>query len=318
MASSSIAELASCLVLTPAELIKQRSQVVNRTQSQNAPSASSKALKGGGHQPSEVAYKEMSKSLNQVSKGEKSLVKGLEKGVSTSFKEASKVAPKGSALSTSRNLAEDASKQLSRAQVASSSEGSTSVVRPMLSTLSRSYIALAGRNLPFTAIQFPLYEKIRSLLSDRVGLNVGSRSLDSGVDLGDVELDGLEKNRAKALRRLEVSKDPNSVPAVENRFVLAGLVSGASAACSGSLAAAITTPIDVAKTRIMLSKPEGASTNSRGVFHTMRQIAVEEGIGPKGLMKGSLYRCLFTALGAGVYLGSYEAGRLWWRSREVE
>lgn len=323
MASSSIAELASCLVLTPAELIKQRSQVVNRSQASSTSIANSKNSK-----PSYLVAKEISKSIHRVSEGKQGVVEGVEKGVRSALKEASKVAPKGSALLTARNLAQDASNQLSKAQSSATSNTSAaeSALKPLASTLGRSYLALAGRNLPFTALQFPLYEHIRGVLSEKVGLHAGSRSLDSGVDLGesDVELDEVSKARAKIQRRLEdirrglpSEEQSDLLPNVENRFVLAGLVSGASAAVSGSIAAGITTPIDVAKTRIMLRPADGTtSTSTQGVFHTLRQIAAQEGA--KGLMKGSLYRCLFTALGAGVYLGTYEAGRLWWRSREKE
>ena len=77
----------------------------------------------------------------------------------------------------------------------------------------RGYTALTGRNLPFTAMQFPLFEHLRSRVHDyreARGLKTGS------------------------LRET-------------------GLVTAAAAGTSGSLAAVVTTPIDVVKTRIMLS-----------------------------------------------------------------
>ncbi len=209
-----------------------------------------------------------------------------------------KQAPPGSAASTARNVVLDAQEKL---QQISSKPGSRSAVAPLASTFGRSYMALAGRNLPFTALQFPIYESLRESLGKWAGLKAGTHKEDGGVD--DV--------RSSEDFRRQAARDETSVGA---EFVKAGLVAGSSAAIAGSFSAVVTTPIDVAKTRIMLDTGAEAGGKQLGVVATMREIAVKEGW--KALMKGGALRGAWTALGAGVYLGSYEAGRLWWRDRQ--
>ncbi|VDK53339.1 unnamed protein product [Anisakis simplex] len=76
-----------------------------------------------------------------------------------------------------------------------------------------------------------------------------------------------------------------------------------SAACgsiSGSIAAAITTPLDVAKTRIMLH--EGCKRI--GILPTLRTIATEGGI--EKLYSGILPRTIWMGLGGFIFFGAYE------------
>jgi len=100
-----------------------------------------------------------------------------------------------------------------------------------------------------------------------------------------------------------------------------------SAGSAGSIAAVITTPVDVVKTRIMLSAAEEAPTDD-ATQRSLRQgrsldqvakrksgVAVAREIfqesGAKGLFRGGTLRAVWTALGSGLYLGVYESGKLW-------
>jgi len=222
--ASSIAECASCLVLTPAEVIKQNAQMI-----QSKGSASSSSSKGSAKPPSTV-------------------------------------------ISSSTSLA--ALRQLSHG-------------RGVTSNLLSGYTALVARNLPFTAIQFPIFEYIRQRIwDDRLG-----RPGRSGR--GDKTL-------------LET-----------------GVVTGVSAGLAGSFAAVVTTPMDVVKTRMMLSvgggggdsgAPKSSASKPRpeqrkGGLAVTRQVIAERGV--VGLFRGSLIRAVWTAVGSGLYLGMYEVSKVW-------
>ncbi|KAE8452361.1 hypothetical protein EG329_001061 [Mollisiaceae sp. DMI_Dod_QoI] len=113
--------------------------------------------------------------------------------------------------------------QMIRRPVASTSKASTafqpSVTVQALkqfkhpSQLWRGYTALAARNLPFTAMQFPMFEHL--------------------------------KERIKQYRQKS--------GAYTGTLTETGLTTAFSAGSAGSLAAVITTPVDVVKTRIMLA-----------------------------------------------------------------
>ncbi|KAF2120827.1 mitochondrial carrier protein [Lophiotrema nucula] len=214
------------------------------------------------------------------------------------------------------------------AQMVKSSKGSTNATIQTLakfksnpSALWRGYTALAGRNLPFTALQFPMFERLKETIKayrDRRGLTQGT-------------------------------------------IFESGLITAFSAGSAGSVAAVITTPIDVVKTRIMLSAVEDgtkeaasaaqktATTGSEGLVDAFgksvesskatikdagrslnplippeqnrkksawkigKEIIREQGF--KGIWRGGALRAVWTMLGSGLYLGVYESGRIYLANR---
>ena len=171
----------------------------------------------------------------------------------------------------------------------------------------RGYTALAGRNLPFTALQFPMFERIR-----------------------------------QAIRRYRDERGLRTHTLLEG-----GMITAISAGTGGSISAVVTTPIDVVKTRIMLAAAESAAADvipsktakdvlvdatgksvkeakqslrevvknvakpvsRKTSMQIAREIVQEHGV--KGLFRGGLLRGVWTMLGAGLYLGVYESGRMW-------
>uniref|UniRef100_A0A7S1TJF8 Mitochondrial carrier protein n=1 Tax=Erythrolobus australicus TaxID=1077150 RepID=A0A7S1TJF8_9RHOD len=84
------------------------------------------------------------------------------------------------------------------------------------------------------------------------------------------------------------------------------------ATMSGALAASITTPIDVVKTRIMTQR---AGEVSRGIVDTLSHIIREEGVGI--LYKGLLPRMLYLGPLAGIFISVYERASIELRKRKA-
>ncbi|GAB0134347.1 hypothetical protein EsDP_00002724 [Epichloe bromicola] len=210
--ASAIAELASCLVLAPAEVIKQNAQM----------------LRGDSGSP----------------KG-----KTTTRGGSTS-------------LQAFRHLA---GKDTSR-------------------RLFTGYTALVARNLPFTALQFPIFEQLRSWAWKK---KLGGRQ---------------DQTRG---------------------IVETGLIAGGSAGSAGAVAAFVTTPSDVVKTRMMLMAGSTHSGRETGMTHNKTNLGswsvartVYRERGPGGFFRGGLFRSGWTAIGSSLYLGTYDAAKVWMKRRK--
>lgn len=165
------------------------------------------------------------------------------------------------------------------------------------------YTALVGRNLPFTGLQFPLFEYLRTNAVDWRRKQRAREKKSSGL----VGIQGAAK-----------SSPPDGVK--EQLIERAGLT-GISASLAGLVASTVTTPIDVVKTRIMLSASasQGAAGRNvstggtKGTIAVGRDIIQQEGI--RGLFKGGAIRAGWTAVSMSLYLSLYEGGRFYLESR---
>ncbi|QIW99092.1 hypothetical protein AMS68_004610 [Peltaster fructicola] len=121
--------------------------------------------------------------------------------------------------------------------------------------LYRGWSITVMREVPFTIIQFPLWEALKSWsLSQRT---LGSR--------------------------------PKDVTAAESALY---------GSLSGAIAAGLTTPLDVLKTRLMLAKEkESALTIMNRIYQQEGSKAFFKGIGP---------RTMWISIGGAVFLGSYQ------------
>ncbi|KAF2772690.1 mitochondrial carrier [Teratosphaeria nubilosa] len=132
---------------------------------------------------------------------------------------------------------------------------STHGVVHVLRELYRGWSITVMREVPFTVIQFPLWE-------------------------------GMKK---WALRQRQAAKRPRDVTGAES----AGF-----GAVSGAVAAGLTTPLDVLKTRLMLAKER------QSVFALTARIWREEGC--KVFFSGIGPRTMWISIGGAVFLGSYQ------------
>lgn len=273
--ASGTAELASCLVLTPAEVIKQNAQMIRS-------SASSRSSNGG------------------------------------------------SGAGGWRN-----STSMQALRMVSQSKGAQGAAHRLLT----GYGALAARNLPFTALQFPIFEAVRRRLWER-------RDQRSGY--GDDSHTAVKKDGSGGVGGGERKIEKGA--GMARGLMETGAVNATSAAVSGAIAAVVTTPTDVVKTRMMLSasqdhrsaqdgankqqqqpprhggpnaqegtpvrqensssKPEGQARRQKvSGWQVARLVYQERGL--RGLFRGGFLRASWTAVGSGLYLGTYEVAKVW-------
>lgn len=147
------------------------------------------------------------------------------------------------------------------------------------------YTALVVRDLPFTAIHFPLYERFKEQLFRR--------------------------------------RPPQTLT---ETALLTSVASGV----AGGVAAVLTTPVDVIKTRIMLDAGTASTSASAvkadalgnvvsavpqtsGWISNAKEILAKDGL--PGLWRGGALRTVWTVLGSGMYLAVYECGRIYLAQR---
>ncbi|KZT60662.1 mitochondrial carrier [Calocera cornea HHB12733] len=114
-----------------------------------------------------------------------------------------------------------------------------------------------AREIPFTSIQFPLYEYLKLQVFHYTGRRAHS---------GEAALCG---------------------------------------SLAGGVAAALTTPLDVAKTRVMLELRTAASATARPSIYA-RLLQIQSTEGTRALFAGVLPRTLWISAGGAVFLGVYE------------
>ncbi|KAJ7170948.1 mitochondrial carrier domain-containing protein, partial [Mycena filopes] len=113
------------------------------------------------------------------------------------------------------------------------------------------------REIPFTSIQFPLYELLKSRLSTFVGRK----------------------------------------PLYAHEAAVCG-------SFAGGVAAALTTPLDVLKTRVMLDMRDATKEKLPSLSARLKNIYVAEGV--PALFAGVVPRTLWISAGGAVFLGVYE------------
>lgn len=126
-----------------------------------------------------------------------------------------------------------------------------------------------AREIPFTVLQFTMWENMKDAYARRTLLSSGS----------------------------EGSEGQQQIPA--STSALFGSIAGA-------IAAGLTTPLDVIKTRVMLARrgDEGGEAGRVRVRDVVRGIAREEGFG--AFWRGIMPRVTWIGIGGAVFLGSYQ------------
>ena len=128
-----------------------------------------------------------------------------------------------------------------------------------LKGLYRGYTSTVMREIPFSFLQFPLWEFMKSTWATRQGKPIEAWQ------------------------------------------------SSICGAISGGLAAALTTPLDVAKTRIMLAE-RGSQTAKGNILYVLKDIWRTEGANK--LIAGIAPRVMWISIGGAIFLGVYEKAKI--------
>ncbi|XP_011915182.1 PREDICTED: S-adenosylmethionine mitochondrial carrier protein isoform X1 [Cercocebus atys] len=126
--------------------------------------------------------------------------------------------------------------------------------------LYRGYKSTVLREIPFSLVQFPLWESLKALWSWRQ---------DHVVDSWQSAVCGAFADEKTEATRRPVAESPSSGVNTDLRSCLSSVLSG--------FAAAVTTPLDVAKTRIMLAKA-GSSTANGNVLSALHGVWQSQGL----------------------------------------
>jgi len=93
------------------------------------------------------------------------------------------------------------------------------------------------------------------------------------------------------------TKFKNNIPLDSSEVAVCGSI-------AGGVSAAVTTPLDVVKTRIMLADRKAAKKGSLTVLNTFKRVLKQEGV--RGLFSGVVPRTLWIFLGGYIFFGSYD------------
>jgi len=141
--------------------------------------------------------------------------------------------------------------------------------------LYKGYIGQISRDVPFRALQLPSYELVKKWYI---------------------------RNFATILAADKFTSVARTLSPLEN--LLIGIV-------AGSFSAALTTPLDVLKTRMMTTGKDKANASPQSVWSVLLQLYRSEGF--SGLFAGLLPRVIYIGPSAGLFFLVFEAVKLYCR-----
>jgi solute carrier family 25 S-adenosylmethionine transporter 26 len=141
------------------------------------------------------------------------------------------------------------------------------------------YFALLAHHLPYTAIQMPIYEILKTHMSQ---LAVSQRSLLSNVHEIDMK---------------------------QYQIINSATNAAASGAIAGGIATVLTAPTDMLKTRVNLDASDQSIPQKNRIMHAARNIFATEGL--RGFFRGCGINIFMGVVGSGVWLGLYEGTKTW-------
>lgn len=147
-------------------------------------------------------------------------------------------------------------------------------------SLTRLYAGLGAqlaRDVPYAAVEFVAYENLKAMALRRQRAPVSQQAHGPPA--------------AKIQQRLQEGKLPRG-----QSFLVGGM--------SGAMAAIVSNPMDVVKTRLMTQTRYGGAVQYRGVVHTLVRVSREEGI--QAFAKGIAPRIAAKTLQSAMFFAAYE------------
>ncbi len=216
-----------------------------------------------------------------------------------------------SVIATVREIIAPASSTPTSTSTSSAAVGAGAVRVGGLRALYKGYAATLFRDVPFAAIQFPIYEALRSFLINRSLQN----TMNNNIDNDNSNMDSRPDVR-KASSSSSSSSPPLSPSSSSHRGELGLVPTALCGGAAGSVAALLTCPLDVIKTRYQLAGAQDAGRKSP--WHTAVAL-VHEGraLKPEAPWKGVASvlflgvgpRVGWISIGGCVFFGAFETAR---------
>jgi solute carrier family 25 S-adenosylmethionine transporter 26 len=185
-------------------------------------------------------------------------------------------------VSTSSSSSQTSSVKETVKMILNQKQSRATFLSPIFGGLYRGYGITLMREIPFAMIQFPLYEYMKSQISDYK-----------------------KQHHSNQNKSIFTSQYINE----EKKIYDDGVSPTESAVCgsiSGAIAAALTTPLDVIKTRLMIGK-DSQGVEYKNAIDVFQRIMKYEG--KRVLWKGIEPRVLWISIGGFVFFGAYEEYR---------
>ncbi|KAJ5216147.1 mitochondrial carrier domain-containing protein [Penicillium cinerascens] len=141
------------------------------------------------------------------------------------------------------------------------------------------YFALLAHHLPYTAIQMPLYEVLKGHMAQ------------------------------STITRPFLLPSDKSPDRKYSQVVGSAMIASVSGAISGGIAAVLTAPTDMVKTRVNLDAPNQNLPQKSRIMHAARNIFITEGF--RGFFRGCGINIFMSIVGSGMWLGLYEGTKSW-------
>lgn len=169
--------------------------------------------------------------------------------------------------------------------------------------LYRGWNSTIMREIPFTMIQFPLYEWLKRQWGNSATDNITPKSTATTSTTSTTSTSSTSSitnnNNIITSNTITTAGTKALTQNWWDKYIPVGFKGAVCGMLAGGVAAALTTPLDVIKTRIMLSEGK-----TQGIVKIVKDLVKHEGWG--SLWRGVVPRTCWISCGGAIFLGCYE------------